>query len=198
MTSSLAAVGTQLPLQGTAHHDTAVNYGTVPHRDAAARHDSAPRRETAPRRDTVAHHDIARPPRRPATALTLLESARRGLAEAEQERDPGTRYICAHLAALRAAAAIVSARGEPGTGVRRHRPRSVWELLPQVEPALREWAAFFAASAAKRAAAEAGLRQAVSAPEADNLLRDAAVFLDVAERAIGVGSQPELPFRTAS
>jgi hypothetical protein len=204
MTSSLAAVGTQLPLQGTAHHDTAVNHGTVPHRDAAARHDSAPHRDSAPyrdsapRRDTVAHHDIARPPRRPATALTLLESARRGLAEAEQERDPGTRYICAHLAALRAAAAIVSVRGEPGTGVRRHRPRSVWELLPQVEPALREWAAFFAASAAKRAAAEAGLRQAVSASEADDLLRDAAVFLDVAERAIGVGSQPELPFRTAS
>jgi hypothetical protein len=180
MTSSLAAVGTQLPLQGTAHHDTAVN------------DDSASRLATA------AHHDIARPPRRPATTLTLLETARRGLAEAGEERDPGTRYICAHLAALRAAAAIVAARGEPGAGVRRHRPRSVWELLPQVEPALREWAAFFAASAAKRAAAEAGLRQAVSASEADDLLRDAAVFLDVAERAIGVGSQLELPFRTAS
>ncbi|MGC1568545.1 MAG: SAV_6107 family HEPN domain-containing protein, partial [Trebonia sp.] len=59
------------------------------------------------------------------TVLSLLETARRGLAEAGAEGDPGTRYICAHLAALRAAAAIVAARGEPGTGTRRRRPRSV-------------------------------------------------------------------------
>jgi hypothetical protein len=130
--------------------------------------------------------------------LTLLETARRGLAEADAESDPGTRYICAHLAALRAAAAIVAARGEPGTGGRRRRPRSVWELLPQVEPALAEWAAFFAASAAKRAAAEAGLPRAATACEAEDLLRDAETFLAVAERALGVDSQPMLPLRPAS
>jgi hypothetical protein len=130
--------------------------------------------------------------------LNLLQTARRGLAEADAESDPGTRYICAHLAALRAAAAIVAARGEPGTGGRRRRPRSVWELLPQVEPALAEWAAFFAASAAKRAAAEAGLPRAATAREADDLLRDAGTFLSVAERALGVDSQPTLPLRPAS
>jgi hypothetical protein len=128
----------------------------------------------------------------------LLQAARRGLAEADEEGDPGTRYICAHLAALRAAAAIVAARGEPGTGGRRRRPRSVWELLPQVEPALAEWAAFFAASAAKRAAAEAGLPRAATAREADDLLRDAETFLSVAERALGVDSQPTLPLKSAS
>src|SRR5580692_1221093 len=132
------------------------------------------------------------------TVLSLLETARRGLAEAGAEGDPGTRYICAHLAALRAAAAIVAARGEPGTGTRRRRPRSVWELLPQVEPALAEWAAFFAASAAKRAAAEAGLPRAATAREAEDLLRDAGTFLSVAERALGVDSQPMLPLRPAS
>jgi len=132
------------------------------------------------------------------TVLKLLESARRGLAEAEAGGDTGTRYICAHLAALRAAAAIVAARGEPGTGTRRRRPRSVWELLPQVEPALAEWAAYFAASAAKRAAAEAGLPRAATAREAEDLLRDAGTFLSVAERALGVGSQPMLPLRPAS
>jgi len=133
------------------------------------------------------------PARLPATALSLLRNARQGLAEAETETDAGTRYIGAHLAALRAAAAIVAARGEPGTGARRRRPRSVWELLPQVEPALAEWAAFFAASAAKRAAAEAGLPRAASAREADDLLRDAATFLSVAERALGLDSEPMLP-----
>ena len=132
------------------------------------------------------------------TVLNLLATARRGLAEAGAEGDPGTRYICAHLAALRAAAAIVAARGEPGTGTRRRRPRSVWELLPQVEPALAEWAAFFAASAAKRAAAEAGLPRAATAREAEDLLRDAGTFLSVAERALGVDSQPMLPLRPAS
>ena len=118
------------------------------------------------------------PSRVPSAALSLLRTARHGLAEAEVEGDPGTRYICAHLAALRAAAAIVAARGEPGSGARRRRPRSVWELLPQVEPALAEWAAFFAAGAAKRAAAEAGLPRAASPQEADDLLRDASDVSD--------------------
>ncbi|HTU75089.1 MAG TPA: SAV_6107 family HEPN domain-containing protein [Trebonia sp.] len=137
-------------------------------------------------------------PRRrvPATAVSLLSQARRDLAEAGSAADPGTRYICAHLAALRAAAAIVAARGEPGS--RRGRPRSVWELLPQVEPTLVEWAAFFAASAAKRAAAEAGLPRAASAREAEDLIRDVETFLGITERALGVGEQLELPLRPAS
>ena len=92
----------------------------------------------------------------------------------------------------------MAARGEPGSGARRRRPRSVWELLPQVEPALAEWAAFFAAGAAKRAAAEAGLPRAASAQEADELLRDASTFLTVAERALGVESEPMLPLASAS
>jgi hypothetical protein len=132
------------------------------------------------------------------TALSLLQAARGGLAEAAAESSPSTRYICAHLAALRAAAAIVAARGEPGSGSRRRRPRSVWELLPQVEPTLTEWSAFFAASAAKRAAAEAGLPSAASAREADDLLRDAETFVTIAERALGVDGQALLPLRPAS
>ena len=40
----------------------------------------------------------------------------------------------------------------------RSRPRSVWELLPRVAPELTEWAAFFAASARRRAAIERGGR----------------------------------------
>ena len=136
---------------------------------------------------------IPMPSRVPAAALSLLRTARQGLAEAEAEADTGTRYIGAHLAALRAAAAIVAARGEPATAARRRRPRSVWELLPQVEPALAEWAAFFAASAAKRAAAEAGLPRAASAQEAEDLLRDASTFLGVAEQALGLDSEPMRP-----
>jgi hypothetical protein len=137
--------------------------------------------------DTGLFDAVPLPSRVPSAALSLLRTARHGLAEAEVEGDPGTRYICAHLAALRAAAAIVAARGEPGSGARRRRPRSVCE-----------WAAFFAAGAAKRAAAEAGLPRAASPQEADDLLRDAATFLTVAERALGVESEPVLPLRSAS
>ena len=123
-------------------------------------------------------------------ALNLIESARRGLADAESEASPGTRYVGAHLAALRAAAAIVAVKMGPGQSPRRRAPHSVWELLPRVEPALSEWAAFFAAGAGKRAAAEAGLLRAVSAREADDLLRDAETFLNLAEEALGLPGQP--------
>ena len=73
----------------------------------------------------------------------------------------------------------------------------VSELLPQVEPALTEWAAYFAAGAGKRAAAEAGLPRAASAREADDLLRDAETFLSLAETALGVEVQSPLPLRPA-
>ncbi len=130
------------------------------------------------------------------TALALLESARQGLVNAVGETSAGGRYVAAHLAALRAAAAVVASRPAPGTGLRRKAPRSVWELLPRVEPALAEWAAFFAAGAGKRAAAEAGLPRAVSAREADDLLRDAETFLLLAEEALGVPAQAALPLRS--
>lgn len=130
-------------------------------------------------------------------ALALLESARHGLAEAADEAGAGARYVAAHLAALRAAAAIVAARSSADPAPRRKAPRSVWELLPRVEPALSEWAAFFAAGAGKRAAAEAGLSRAVSAREADDLLRDAETFLSLAEEALGLPAQPLLPLRSA-
>src|ERR1700753_769574 len=134
-------------------------------------------------------------PRHPGvapTVLSMLQSARRGLAEAADESSPGARYVTAHLAALRAAAAGGAARGP-----RRRTRQSVGDLLPQVEPALSEWAASFAAGAGKRAAAEAGLPRAASAREADDLLRDAEEFLSLAESAVRVEVQSPLPLRPA-
>jgi hypothetical protein len=126
-----------------------------------------------------------------------MASARHGLAAAEGETSAGARYVAAHLAALRAAAAVVAARAEPGSTGRRRKPQSVWELLPRVEPALCEWAAFFAAGAGKRAAAEAGLSRAVAPAEADDLLRDAGIFVGLAESALGIPAQEVLPLRSA-
>ena len=119
-------------------------------------------------------------------AGTLLALARRGLVEAMSLERPAERYATAHLAALRAAAAVLACRARPaGTG-RRSRPTSAWVLLSEVAPELAEWAAFFAAGARKRAAAEAGLPSAVTAREADDLVRDAETFLAVVETTLGV------------
>jgi len=48
-----------------------------------------------------------------------------------------------------------------------------------------------------RAAAEAGLPRAVTAREADELLRDAATFVSLAETALGVPAQSSLPLPAA-
>ncbi|MBK5308073.1 MAG: hypothetical protein JJD92_15415 [Frankiaceae bacterium] len=120
-------------------------------------------------------------------AGTLLALARRGLVEATTTDRPAERYATAHLAALRAAAAVLACRARPagpGSG-RRSRPTSAWVLLATVAPELGEWAAFFAAGARKRAAAEAGLPSAVTPREADDLVRDTETFLAVVETTLG-------------
>ncbi|MCA1824149.1 MAG: SAV_6107 family HEPN domain-containing protein [Mycobacteriales bacterium] len=117
----------------------------------------------------------------PAVAA-LLTAARAQLGDAARARVPADRYAAAHLAALRAAAAVLAAGARPAPpGVRRSRPVSAWALLPDVAPELREWAAFFAAGARKRAAAEAGLPGAVTTREADDLVRDVESFLALVE-----------------
>ena len=90
-----------------------------------------------------------------------------------------TRYACAHVAALCAAAALLAARARPAP--RGRRQKNAWVLLAEVAPELTEWASFFAAGAAKRAAAEAGSTRAVTEREADDLVRDVGAFLVVVE-----------------
>ena len=128
-------------------------------------------------------------------ALGLLEQAGRGLAEAATVAPPAERYAAAHLAALRGAAAVLAARTRPtDPRIRRRRPTSAWVLLTEVAPELGEWAAFFAAGAGKRAAAEAGVTGAATAREADDLLRDVATFLALVETTLGL--VPTLPMGT--
>jgi hypothetical protein len=127
----------------------------------------------------------------PVASFELLEVARRGLAEAATATTSTERYAAAHLAALRAAAAVLAARARPA-GSRRG-PRSAWAVLPQVAPELGEWAAFFAAGAGKRAAAEAGITGSVTAREADDLFRDAGTFVELVETTLGLPHQPAFP-----
>lgn len=117
------------------------------------------------------------------TPLELLALARRGLTEARSLEAYGPSYAAAHLAALRAAAAVIAARARPAPA-RRKRITSVWVLLTLVAPELGDWAAFFAAGAAKRSAAESGIA-VVTAEEADHLIFHAARFVEVVQEALG-------------
>jgi hypothetical protein len=121
----------------------------------------------------------------PATTHSYLARSAESLNEAVQAPDVPTRYACAHVAALRAAAALLAARARPAPS-RRRRQKNAWVLLAEVAPELGEWATFFAAGAAKRAAAEAGSTRAVTEREADDLVRDADRFLTLVEQALGL------------
>jgi hypothetical protein len=123
----------------------------------------------------------------PATTHSYLARAAESLHDAVVARDVPTRYACAHVAALRAAAALLAARARPtGSSGRRRPQKNAWVLLAEIAPELAEWATFFAAGAAKRAAAEAGSTRAVTEREADDLVRDADRFLAVVEQALGL------------
>ncbi|MFD4946167.1 SAV_6107 family HEPN domain-containing protein [Streptomyces sp. NPDC058409] len=123
----------------------------------------------------------------PRPALELLGQAMAGLQEASAMESANDRFATAHLAALRTAAAVLAARGRPSgdTGIRRHRRiRSAWEVLPEIAPELTEWSALFAAGARTRARAEAGIEGAVSMREAEDLIRDVAMFLRISRRML--------------
>ena len=128
----------------------------------------------------------------PATTHSYLARAAESLSEAMTATDVPTRYACAHVAALRAAAALLAARAHPAP-TRGRRQKNAWVLLAEVAPELAEWATFFAAGAAKRAAAEAGSTRAVSEREADDLLRDADRFLGVIEQSLGLAPHLAAP-----
>jgi hypothetical protein len=122
-------------------------------------------------------------PRVPPSSIDLVERAHDSLLAAVRSRTSGERYVAAHLAALRGAAAVLAVRGRP---THRSGPRSVWEVLPRVAPELEEWAAFFDAGAPRRAAVEAGRDEVVTCREADDLVRDAETFLVLVESALGL------------
>jgi hypothetical protein len=124
----------------------------------------------------------------PGSALALVAHARAVLADAASAWDEGERFRLAHLAALRAAAAVLADRGRPAAT--RRRLMSVWVLLDVIAPEFADWSRYFAAGAASRAAVEAGARNAVSRRAADDQLRSAAEFVGVVERSLGMLAAP--------
>ncbi|PVZ08930.1 SAV_6107 family HEPN domain-containing protein [Actinomycetospora cinnamomea] len=121
----------------------------------------------------------APPPSR--TVVQLLGAARDELRAAQAEGDPAERFRSAHLGALRAAAAVLALRAR---SKRSPRPTDAWTLLASVAPEYGEWAAFFAAHSATRSAVEAGVRGRVSQRDADDMVRQADLFLALVTRTV--------------
>lgn len=119
------------------------------------------------------------------SAVTVEQTLARADAElltAQYSPEAWERFTHAHLAALRAAAAVVAARGRPA---RRGAPHTVWGMLADVAPELARWAAVFADGAQLRTAVDAGWFDAVSPDRAEQALCDAEDFVDVA-RAVAL------------
>lgn len=133
--------------------------------------------------------DLHRPPV-PTAARMLLDRSRAALLDALAARSAAERYMHAHLAALRAAAVVLTVRSRPGSLTA---PLSVWVKLPRVAPELGDWASFFAATGERRALIEAGRPEVVTAREADDLLRDAEAFHHLVESSLGLPFQRVLP-----
>ena len=127
---------------------------------------------------------------RVVSALNLLDGSSESLTEASHAVQVRERYLTAHLAALRAGAAVLAIRGPRLVGVARPSggPRNLWELIPAVAPELREWADFFAHSTARRWAVDEG-RDLVTARDADDLLRQAQDFLHLVRTTLGLAGR---------
>ncbi|MEG3614861.1 MULTISPECIES: SAV_6107 family HEPN domain-containing protein [Isoptericola] len=123
----------------------------------------------------------------PERVQQLLARADAELAAAVEAHDAGDRFVHAHLAALRAAAAVVAWHGD---APRRGRARPVWELLSGVEPELAAWSVYFASGARLRAVVDSGHGDEVPARRADELLACAEDFRD----EVGLRLDPQAGF----
>jgi len=124
----------------------------------------------------------------PDSALDLLARSDAEVVAATLASAPDETLLHAHLAALRAGAALVQVRGRPGG---RPAPRTVWDMVAVLAPELAAWAAFFADNAGTRSAVEAGRGDLVDARRAERALAAAEDFQTAVRAVIGAGVQPQ-------
>lgn len=110
-----------------------------------------------------------------AAVLDLLDRSRESLIDARHEPVVDRRYQIAHLAALRAGAAVLAARSRPSG--RMPGMVTVWDLIPSLAPELSEWSGVFARCSSRRV-------DRVTAREADDLVRDAERFLELVAHSL--------------
>jgi hypothetical protein len=110
-----------------------------------------------------------------------MSRAIKDLDHAAHAKSHNATYTLAHLAAVRAAGALISVKIPPEQAARMIRPASPWDLLPRIAPDLAEHAQFFKAGTALRTQAEHGKRNAVTAEQAEEMLSQALQFTETIE-----------------
>lgn len=146
---------------------------------------------------TAANQTRSNPARRIGTTGQLMTAAWRAIADAAASTTAEDRFDAANLAALRAAAAVLSSRAisKPDGEINGGSARSVWVLLPHFAPELREWADFFAVNFRVRTIRRGDRSIRIGERQADDLLRDAERFthevrgLLMRERSIGLRTE---------
>src|SRR3954452_9101943 len=117
----------------------------------------------------------------PARVLDLLARADAELLAAQFSPEPWEQLSHAHLAALRAGAAVVASRGTPsGRGA----PRTVWGMLGVVAPELSSWSTYFADAASLRSAVDAGRFELVGPQRGEEAVCAAEDFVDAARELV--------------
>lgn len=119
----------------------------------------------------------------PLSAEGLLARSDAELLAAQLAGDPGDRLVHAHLAALRAGAALLEVSGRP---TRRPAPRTVWDMVQAVAPQLADWTAYFAATAPVRAAVESGRAADLDESRADRTVAAAEDFHQAVRELLGL------------
>ena len=134
---------------------------------------------------TTDEHEIQQPaPVRPAGRDPLLPRAGGRVAARGDHHAPSVpeRYAHAHVAALRATAALLAARAQPGAaGPARRAQKNAWVLLAEVAPGARRVGGVLRRGRRQAGRRRGGSRRAVTEREADDLVRDADRFLALVE-----------------
>lgn len=119
----------------------------------------------------------------PVSAVDLLARSDAELVAATFSQEAPARFVHAHVAALRAGAALIQVTGRPS---RRPPLRTVWDMVMAVAPELSGWAAYFADNAAARSAIEAGRPGVVDDERAERALVAAEDFHAAIRARIGL------------
>lgn len=123
----------------------------------------------------------------PPAAAALLRLAHDDVMLGHRTPEAAQRFPLAWRAAMHAASGVLAVRARPAPEEplpQLPRQRSdIWSVLARAAPEWGEWAHYFAATTRRRIRRGAGV-QAVTSREADDLLRNAAVFLDLVEASL--------------
>lgn len=112
----------------------------------------------------------------------LLRRAHAELDELSAAASLDENFVHAHMAAIRAGAALLALHPAPPR--RRRAVRSVWEQIAELDGVWEPWAALFASGAPLRAAIENGRPHRLDAEQVAHTQRAAAEFVGIVSDAI--------------